>query len=111
MPFPKKFKHLLELTLKDVEAPDYGWLVYAVCGCDEGACGWGGWMLEAAFRNSTERHRTCTGDRLLSTAPVASCPICGKPLFRTDASIRMVPSTDQTEPLAEHVDTTPMEYE
>lgn len=39
MGFPKKFKHLLEIKLKDLEFPDYAWLSYAVCANYEDSCG------------------------------------------------------------------------
>ena len=39
MPFPKKFKLLLEPDPASVSRPDYAWLCYAVCACDADACG------------------------------------------------------------------------
>ena len=38
MAFPRKFKHLLEIELKDVETPDYVWITYAVCAVEKDAC-------------------------------------------------------------------------
>jgi hypothetical protein len=63
MPLPRKFKHLIELELKDVETPDYVWLAYAVCAVEKDACGWGGWMIEAAFKKTGAKHPTGTGTR------------------------------------------------
>lgn len=88
MPFYKKFKHLLDLELKDVEIPDYVILTYAVCACDKDACGWGGWMIEAAFKRMEQKnYPTSTGDKLVSSFDEQVCPNCGKGTFRTGASI------------------------
>jgi hypothetical protein len=89
MPFPRKFKSLLEIELEDVEVPDHAWIVYAVCGCYQGSCGWGGWILEAAIKGEG------AGRRILPSADPLWCPRCGKDLFRTEAALRMVPSDDQ----------------
>ena len=112
MPFPRKFKKILETELKDVESPDYIWLAYAVCALEKQSCGWGGWIIEAAFKKSKEQHATSTGDKLLNVVEQV-CPQCGKQLFNTAASIKYEPSKDQTEPLVEGVDyeVLPMEYE
>ena len=96
MSFPAKHRNLLELTLKDLETPDYAWLTYAVCALTNESCGWGGWIIESAFKMTVERHPTGTGDEPMPTADGAQiCPRCGRTLFRTNASIRMVPSEDQ----------------
>jgi hypothetical protein len=111
MPFPRKFKHLLEIELSDVEAPDYVWLTYAVCACEKNSCGWGGWMIEAAFRKTEEKHPNPTGDKVLyAVMDEQVCPKCGKTTFRTGASIKMIPSGDQTK---HHFDCEilPIEYE
>jgi hypothetical protein len=39
MPFPRKFKHLLEPDPATVPMPDYVWLAYSACGADALACG------------------------------------------------------------------------
>ncbi len=96
MGFPRKFKALLETKLNDVESPDYLWLTYAVCAMSTDACGWGGWIVDGAFKKTDEKHPTGTGDKLLNTACEAKCPQCGKDLFRTEASVRYEPSEDQT---------------
>ena len=95
---PRKFAPLLEIDRGDVETPDYVWLVYAVCACSEDACGWGGWMIEAAFKKTEERHWTRTGDKLLSAMDEQVCPRCGRETFRTGATLRLVPSEDQKPP-------------
>jgi len=110
MALPRKFKHLIEIKLKDVEVPDYVWLTYAVCAVKKDSCGWGGWMIEAAFKKTGERHPTGTGDKLLPAMMDQFCPRCGRDLFRTAASVRMVPSEDQTEPMPEY-ECLPIEYE
>jgi hypothetical protein len=97
MLFPAKYRDLLELTLTDVETPDYAWMTYAVCALTNDACGWGGWIIEAVFKETSEHHATGTGDKLLPSADdMQTCPRCGRTLFRTSASIRMIPSEDQT---------------
>lgn len=97
MGFPAKFRDLLELTLQDVEVPDYAWLTYAVCGMTKDACGWGGWIIEGVFKTTAEHHATGTGDKALpSGEELQRCPRCGGELFRTSASVRMTPSEDQT---------------
>jgi hypothetical protein len=113
MPFPRKFKHLLELELSGVEIPDYVWLTYAVCACEKNSCGWGGWMIEAAFKEAEEQYPNSTGDKVVPAMVDQVCPQCGKTTFRTAASIRMIPSTDQTPTLVEGVDfeSDPIEYE
>lgn len=88
MGFNKKFKHLLELELKDVEVPDYVIMTYAVCAVEREACGWGGWMIEAAFKRTEKKDwPTGTGDKLVETFDLQLCPRCGRETFRTDASI------------------------
>jgi hypothetical protein len=96
MPYPEKYRALLDLTLNDVEVPDYAWLTYAVCAVADDACGWGGWIIEGVFKITGERYPTGTGDKLLPSADEQVCPQCGKPTFRTNASVRMEKSSDQT---------------
>ena len=112
MPLPRKFAHLLEITRGDVEAPDYAWLVSAVCAVSAEGCGWGGWKIEAAFKITEQKHSTSTGDRVLSAADEQVCPRCGRGTFRTGASLRVEPSVEQTLPLVPGVDyeASPIEY-
>ena len=112
MSFTRKFQQLIETTAGEVEAPDYVWLAYAVCALTPDACGWGGWMVEAAFKASADHHPTATGDRLLSAADEQVCPRCGRATFRTGVALRLVPSADQTPPLREGADydVAPIEY-
>lgn len=112
MPFPRKFQELLEIERGDVPIPDYVWLVYAVCAVSQDACGWGGWMIEAAFQGGGGDHPTSTGDKLLPALDQQVCPRCGRETFRTGASVRMVPSEDQKLPLEHGVDyeIAPMDY-
>src|SRR4051812_48204403 len=111
MPFPRKFASLLEIERGDVEAPDYVWMVYAVCAVSPEGCGLGGWMIEAAFKVTGERHATGTGDKLLSAMDEQVCPCCGRQTFRTGAALRVVPSEDQRRSLEEGIDyeTSPLE--
>ena len=113
MPFPRKFQHLIETELTDVEAPDYVWLVYAVCALSSDACGWGGWMIEGAFKYTGEDHPTATGDKLLSAIDDQVCPRCGRGTYRTGATLRFEPCENQGLPLQPGVDYAliPPEYE
>ena len=96
MPFPRRFQHLIEAELADVEGPDYVWLTYAVCAVSSDACGWGGWMIEAAFGRTGERHPTATGDKLVSAVDNQMCPRCGRQTYRTGASLRFEASEEQS---------------
>jgi hypothetical protein len=95
MSFPRKFAHLLEIERGDVEAPDYVELVYAVCAVSKEGCGWGGWMIEGAFKVTGQHHPTGTGDKLLPAVDEQICPRCGRETFRTGANLRLVPSEEQ----------------
>lgn len=97
MTVPLKTRELTEIKLQDFDAPGYAWLTYAVCTLKADACGWGGWIIESAFKSTGEHHATGTGDKLLTAADYEQCcPRCGGTLFRTSASLRMIPSADQT---------------
>jgi hypothetical protein len=113
MPFPRKFKKLIETELKDIEIPDYVWLTYAVCARENDSCGWGGWMIEAAFKETRKEHPTGTADKTLSAVTDQVCPRCGKTTFRTAASIKVVPSPDQTRAhvAGRDYEVLPIEYE
>lgn len=98
MPFPRKFKHLLEPDPATIAKPDYVWLGHAVCAAAASACGWAGWITEGIFRKTAERFPTSTGDQLLAAPEQDSCPRCGRPLFRTGLAVRCEPSSDQSPP-------------
>lgn len=104
MAFPRKFQHLIELPDAQVPRPDYVWLAYAVCATEAESCGWGGWMIEAAFQRTGARHATGTGDRLLPAADDQRCPRCGRATYRTGVAQRLEPSADQAPPLIEGTD-------
>ncbi|MEM0967246.1 MAG: hypothetical protein AAGJ81_13960 [Verrucomicrobiota bacterium] len=107
MGFPKKFKEKLEKEISDVECFEGAWITWAVCGCSEDACGWEGWILEDVFsgvKGNREHHSASTNQ---------ICPVCGQDLFRTGASVKVKPDSDQTPDLIEGVDyeTSPIEYD
>ena len=112
MAFPRKFRSLLEIERGDMSAPDYVWLVYAVCAISEQSCGWGGWMIDAAFRKSDGGRLTSTGDALIPAQDSQVCPRCGLETFRTGASVRMAASEDQTPPMepGKDYEAVPIEY-
>jgi len=108
MAIPKKFKHLIETKLQDVEVPDYIWLTYAVCAMERESCGWAGWMIEVAYKKTEEKYPTRTGEKVLPAMMDQVCPRCGRTTFRTAASIQMVPSGEPSRP---DVECLPIEYE
>lgn len=95
MGFPRKFKERLELELKDLERPDYLWLTYAVCGVEKESCGWEGWIVESVTTKAEEDQPTGKWKRPLPIRDY-DCVECGRPLFRTGASLRFEVSADQT---------------
>jgi hypothetical protein len=92
--FPKKFESLVETKLGDIETPDYVWLTYSVCVMEENSCGWGGWLIEGAFKKTAKKFPTGTGDKALPAVDKQICPQCGKVLFRTEASVKLKPMED-----------------
>lgn len=107
MAFPEKFRSRLELTKAQLPLPTGSWLSYAVCGCAHDSCGWEGWILESVYQiDGKEKLELSIDDRQI-------CPECGKALFRTEASLRFIPSADQKPDLVPGVDYTcsEMQYE
>ena len=106
MPFPEKFRELLETQPDAVTKPSHVWVTYAVCATEDASCGWGGWMLEAAFAGESSERRT------LASASEQQCPRCGRETFRTAASFRFDLSADQEPVRREGVDyvSRPLEY-
>src|SRR5579864_7803091 len=79
MPFPQKFRDLIELREGQLTIPDYVWLSYAVCAVEEDSCGWGGWIIESAWKTiGGKREEEVNADT------DQCCPSCGKLLFRTE---------------------------
>jgi hypothetical protein len=78
MAFPEKFRALIELREAQVTIPDHVWLSYAVCATVEGSCGWGGWIIESAWKSIGENRQEVEADT------EQACPVCGKQLFRTE---------------------------
>jgi hypothetical protein len=109
MGFPRKFKDLLEIELQDVDRPDEAWLTYAVCAVEKDSCGWGGWMLEAALKDTGKDGAF----NALSASDEQVCPRCGRQTFRTGATIKFVQSADQSHPSGVpgvDYEVTPIEY-
>ena len=109
MGFPIKFKKLLEIELSDVDHPDEAWLTYAVCATEKDSCGWGGWMLENICKNTDENAASIN----LPAFCEQVCPCCGRETFRTGATLKFIPSSDQTGQLVPGVDyeELPIEYD
>ena len=91
MSFPHKFKERLELTKEDLTLPNEVWVTYSVCGCDEDSCGWEGWVLESVLVRKGR-----TSKAILPSSSECLCPCCNKPVFRTEASLKMNVAKDQT---------------
>jgi hypothetical protein len=98
-----KFQGLLEIELKDIDVPDYGWVTYSVCGITPEACGCQDWILESLFKgDGITRSASGGSGKILSMDNTEQlCPRCGRKLFRTRASLRLVPSVDQAPPQGE----------
>ena len=80
-------EQLQNLTIPSVKSPDYAVLTFAVCGVDENACGWGGWMLEGAFETGASKTGILeNGDNPLPSVTLQICPNCAGTLFRTDTA-------------------------
>lgn len=108
MKISKKFRDAIENDPPDL--PDYVWLVYAVCALGDAPCGWAGWIIDAAFKKTAERHATSTGDKVLPSDDTQICPACRAThqghgtLFGTACSRRLDLSPDQEEPLKPGID-------
>jgi len=81
--FVRKFRELLET--KDAVRPLHVALRHVVCARDVEACGWQGWMLEAAWRAPVDEAEAAREpyERLV---PIAAhrCPRCGRRLVESD---------------------------
>jgi len=112
VPFPEKFKHLLEMRQGDVESPRHVCLVYAVCGHETHSCGWHGWILAAAWRDPGQGDPD--GDPYDYLLPGAyesdvRCPRCGRALASTGVKAWLAPERC---PWPGHEsDGAPMQYE
>ncbi len=78
MPFPEKFRKLIELREEQVTIPDYVWLAYGVCGAEEDSCGWQGWIIESAWKIVEGKEVEVKADA------EQDCPICSKQVYRTE---------------------------
>jgi hypothetical protein len=98
MAFPRKFKTRLELECSDVVLPNMVWVTYMVCGCVPKACGWEGWMLEAAIRKrGSKKQQLCMDSS-------QKCPVCARIMFRTAASLRFTVARNQRPDLRPGID-------
>jgi hypothetical protein len=79
MPFPEKFRALIELRDGEVVVPDYVWLSYAVCAVEEESCGWRGWIIESAWKVVGEDSKEVE----VEADSEQCCPVCSKQVYRT----------------------------
>jgi hypothetical protein len=113
MKISARFKDAIEQG-PGAELPDYVWIVYAVCAIGPSACGWAGWIFDAIQRITGAHHPTASGDELLGADYSQRCPSCGGDLFRTEHSVKLDRSPDQTRPglvPGRHYEVGPIEYE
>ncbi|HBA88073.1 MAG TPA: hypothetical protein DCZ75_08835 [Geobacter sp.] len=103
MAITEETRNLRNTRLSDVDLPDSAWLTYAVCAGESDSCGWGGWIIDSLVSDRMGKG--------LSIHERHLCPKCGKDLFKTGASVKFIPSDDQSENLAAGVvyETIPME--
>ena len=80
MPFPEKFRNLIELNEKQVRIPDYVWLSYAVCATEGDSCGWQGWIIESAWQKGVEG----ADDADVEADTEQGCPVWGRLVYRTE---------------------------
>jgi len=92
---PRKYP---EITLSDVDRPDYSWLTYSVCVGGKRSCGWEGWILEAIYQKDPELKQETNRDKLLPSDSSYRCPRCRNSLYRTGAQLRFEVSEDQSFP-------------
>ena len=76
MPFPEKFRALIEIAEDQIPIPEIVYLAYSVCAVEPESCGWNGWTIESAKR--TVVSIICEVDADADQI----CPHCGRPLFR-----------------------------
>ena len=102
MPFPLKFKDLIELSPHQVEKPTCVWLNYGVCASKDDSCGWQGWVIDRV----ESKRGDVEGDaaKVLPSDEDLNCPKCGNPLFRTEVNHRFELSRDQTSKLIPDID-------
>ena len=77
MPFPEKFRALIEVREDQVTIP-----ALAILRClrgRRGACGWGGWIIESAWKTMGESSKEA-----VKADTEQRCPVCGKQVFRTE---------------------------
>jgi hypothetical protein len=99
-----KARTLENLTADEVEPPDFCTLTFAVCSSVPSGCGWGGWLLESAYKAPTAFFDPVTSLALewpedigrkfwdeketeYRTLPAQTqqiCPSCGQATFRTE---------------------------
>jgi hypothetical protein len=106
MPFPEKFRSLIELSEKRLIVPDFLWLSYAVCAVQEDSCGWQGWILESVEKGDMESKGT-----QVSADTEQRCPVCNLPLYRTGVEKQFVLNPNARPKLAFSYDVVPPQFE
>jgi hypothetical protein len=88
MPFPRKFKHLIERDTTGLTAPEAVRIEFCACATETDSCGWQGWTLSALDPSpaETRRHEADTRQR---------CPRCDRPLFHIGPELKYYRSPEQ----------------
>src|SRR6185437_9408189 len=84
MAFPHKFRSLIETEEDQVAIPDYVWLSFAVCATEEASCGWGGWIIESAWKAHAHGNDEKKVEVEVEADTEQRCPRCNRLLYRTD---------------------------
>ena len=96
---------MIELREGQVTIPDVVWLSYAVCAVDEDSCGWGGWILESAWKVGAD-HKEVE----VESDAEQRCPRCAKLLFRTEVEKQFRLNPDAGPKIDYPYETTPIEF-
>jgi hypothetical protein len=92
MPYPKKFRHLIDLDTSAFELPTRAWIEYCVCATETDSCGWQGWTLSWAEGVAGRGHRLPADDR-------QRCPRCHRGLYGVGSELAFALVAKRPEPL------------
>jgi hypothetical protein len=81
LPYPAKFRHLMQTAEFSATVPDVVRLAFALCCAEQDSCGWTGWIIEAAWNGESDAE--WAERKFVPTADNQRCPDCGKQTFRT----------------------------
>jgi hypothetical protein len=108
MAFPRKFRALIETEEDQATTPDYVWLSFAVCATEEDSCGWGGWIIESAWKSQDNDVQKVEVEVEADTEQ--RCPRCNKLLYRTGVEKQYQLNPDAGPKITFPHETTPPEF-